>query len=280
MITRNDADALIPVEVSREIIQSVPKSSVALQILRKLPNMSAKQTRIPVLASMVSGGFVTGDTGLKPLSDQSWENKFLNAEEIAVIIPIPEAVLADSDYDIWGEIKPRVVESFGKIIDGAIFFGEDKPAIWPAGLILQAIAAGNVINAGSTIDIAGDISAVMAKVEADGFAVNGITSDVLLKANLRDLRATDGTPIFQPSLTVGTPGAIYGVSYQPVENGSWDSETARVLLGDFSNAVYSIRQDITYKILDQAVLSDGAGKVVNNLAMQDMVALRCVMRLA
>jgi hypothetical protein len=64
------------------------------------------------------------------------------------------------------------------------------------------------------------------------------------------------------------------------ENGAFDNSIAQLVVGDFSQAVYAIRQDITVKILDQGVIQDPTTKeIVYNLAQQDMVALRVVFRM-
>ena len=63
-------------------------------------------------------------------------------------------------------------------------------------------------------------------------------------------------------------------------NGSWDADEALMIVGDFRQLVYSIRQDVTYKILTEATIVDPTSReVVYSLAQQDMVALRAVMRL-
>lgn len=279
VITRNDAEALIPIESSKEIITAVQHESTTLSLMRKLPNMSSKQTKLPVLSALPVAGFVDGDTGLKAVSSAAWSNKFITAEEIAVIIPIPEAVLDDAEYDIWEELKPSVISAFGKVIDGAVLYSTDKPTTWPEGIVLDAIAKNKTIAYGTGIDAAEDISDVMGLVEADGFDVTGFVGEVGLKATLRGLRDKNGGLIFAPSLQANTPSTLYAQPINYVKNSSWDSTKAKLVAGDWSQAVYAMRQDMTYKILDQAVISDASGKIIYNLAQQDMVALRCKMRL-
>lgn len=279
IISRSNAEALIPVEESRGIIQAVSQDSSALRLMKRLPNMTSKQRKMPILSSLPVAGFVEGDTGLKAVSNAAWANKYITAEEIAVIIPIPEAVLDDADYDIWGELKPVIIQEFGRVIDSAVFFSTDKPATWPSGIITEAITKNKTVSYGSGMDIADDINAMMSLVELDGFDVNGFAGAVSIKASLRGLRDKNGGLLFQPSMQADTPSTLYAQPVSYVKNNSWDNTAARLVCGDWNQAVYAIRQDMTYKVLDQAVISDSTGKIIYNLAQQDMVALRCVMRL-
>lgn len=279
IISRSNAEALIPVEYSNEIIKGVLHESAALSLMRKLPNMTRKQRKIPVLQSLPVAGFVNGDTGLKAVSNAEWGNKTITAEEIAVIIPIPEAVLDDADYDIWAELKPTIVAEFGRVIDAAVFFGTDKPADWPTGIVPEAITKSKTVALGTGLDIAEDINQLMGLVESSGFDVNGFAGDISIKSSLRGLRDQHGGLIFQPSLQAETPSTIYAQPVSYVRNNAWAGNTAKLIAGDWNQAVYAIRQDITYKLLDQAVISDGQGNIIHNLAQQDMVALRCVMRI-
>jgi len=282
-IDRSNAAALIPEEVSREIVQGVAETSACLRLFRRLPNMSRKQQRIPVLSALPTAYFVNGDTGLKQTTEQAWENKYLNAEEIACIVPIPEAVLDDADYDIWAEVRPRIVEAFGVVIDAAILFGTNKPTSWPVSILNGATSAGHVVALGTGEDIYDDImgeNGVISLVEEDGYMVNGHIAAMTMKARLRGLRDANGQTIFVRSMQDRTRYELDGEPMEFPANGAFDVTKALMFSGDFRQAVYAMRQEITYKVLTEAVIQDNTGNIVYNLAQQDMVALRAVMRLA
>lgn len=268
IITRTDAQALIDEQLSNEIIQEVEKKSFVLSAAKRLQNMTSDKTKLRVLDSLPVAGFVDGDTGLKPTSKVDWSNVYLTAEEIAVIIPISENVLADASYDIWGQVKPLVVEAFGKVIDNAILNGTNAPSSWGAGLISRITTAGNTVPYSASESLYKQIDKAMAKVEEDGFIANAIVGGVGLKSGFRNMLDETGQPI------KGTE--IDSINRYYVDNGAWDNSAAKLITGDFNNLVYAIRQDITYKVLDQATITDASGKVLYNLAQQDMVALRVV----
>ena len=121
-ILRHDAEATINQQVVKEIMQDTPKNSVVMQLGRRLPNMTSNQTRVPVLSMLPMAYWVNGDTGYKQTSQQAWDNVYIDAGELAVIVPIPEAVVNDADFDIIGEVTPRVSEAIGEAVDKAVIF--------------------------------------------------------------------------------------------------------------------------------------------------------------
>lgn len=272
-------DPLVPEPVSAEIIQELPAQSALLQRARKVP-MSSKTQRQPVLDVLPLAYFVGGDTGLKQTTAQDWKNVDLVAEEIAAIVPIPEAYLDDAQMPIWEQVRPRLVEAIGAKLDGAGLFGLDKPSTWPAAVYQSAVAAGNAVISGAGADFAVDVANAAGMVAADGFAVNGFISRPGLTWKLNTMRTTEGVPIYQPNLQ-GTPGGtLYGYPMSELTNGAWDMSEAELLMGDWSKAIVGVRQDISFKLFTEGVISDDDGKVILNLMQQDSVAMRVVMRVA
>ena len=282
IIDRTGAESLIPIQESNEIIQGVVTQSAVLQRGRKLPNMTSRQYKMPVLDMLPIAYFVNGDTGQKKTTKQAWDKKFITAEEIAVIVPIPEAVLDDSDYDIWAEVRPRIVEAFGKVIDGAILFGTDKPASWRNDIVATATAAKTVVGLGAADNLYDKImgeDGSIAMVENSGYFVNGHMEDISMRAKLRGLKNANGDPLFKSDMQSSTTYSLDGSPMNFPNNGAFDKSKALMISGDFSQLVYAIRQDITFKLFTEGVVQNTDGTIAYNLMQNDMVALRAVMRL-
>ena len=272
-IDRQDIDALVETQVAEEIFQGVVRESKALSMFKRLPNMTSDKTKLRILDSLPIAYFVdeTTNNGRKNITKLAWDKKFINAAEIAVIVPIKENDLADANVDLWAQIRPRLVEAFGRKIDDAIFNGNGKPTDWRAGLIPSIITAGANVTETSN-GLYSDINDTMVKVEESGYNVTGLLGGVGLKGKFRMMVDKNGQPL--NTTEIGSLNRTF------VDNGTWDKDTATLIVGDFSQAVYAIRNDITYKVLTEAIIQDPTdGSIMYNLAQDDMVALRVTMRL-
>ena len=292
VISRTDAAALIPEEVTQELLERVYEQSAVMQLGRRLQNMSVAQKRMPVMSSFATAYFVDGDTGLKQTTDIDWANKYIDAEELAVIVPIPENVLDDVSFDVWGEVRPAIEEALALAIDAAVLYGTNIPASWTvnmgaAGLVAGALAAGHQISNAAYTDLyesilgetGAGVDGLFMLTEADGYMNTGSIAHMAMKGRLRNIRDADGNPIFKSGdMQSGTTYALDGAPLHfPLHGGI--SATYWLITGMWRHLVFAMRTDVTYKILDQAVLQDATGAIIYNLAQQDMVALRAVMRL-
>jgi len=110
IISRADADSLIPQGQAEAVIKAATQESAALTRF----NRAQLSTKVPVMSALSIAYWVAGDTGLKQTSE-AWAGVDLVAEEIACIVPIPEAV--------------------AQVLDAAAIGGINKPASWPSAIV-------------------------------------------------------------------------------------------------------------------------------------------------
>lgn len=279
LMSRTDTAALVPEEVSQAMLTSLATQSVVLELGTRIP-MSRNQTRFPVLSALPTAYFVSGDTGLKQTTEAAWDNKFMYVEEIATIVPIPEAVLDDAGFDVWGSIQPLMESAIARTLDAAVIFGTSAPATWvtEGNLVADAVAAGNVVARGTNTEGANgglyaDIVDLAATLWADGYTPNGAVGNITLRSRLLTDLDANGLP--KPFPPVGAEPR-YSLP------GLWPTglSAAELLLGDWTQLVVGVRQDMTYKLITEGVITDNTAAIIYNLPQQDMVALRLVFRAA
>jgi HK97 family phage major capsid protein len=280
LITRADIAALNTEQVSTAMLDSLPASSAAMQLFRRIP-VAKSQVRFPVLSALPTAYWVSGDTGLKQTTESAWTNVYMYVEELAAIVPIPDAVIEDAEFDVQAAIRPLVADAIGQKLDAAVFFGTDKPSTWPDDIATDAIAAGNHVFRGTTAANAGgiaeDINLLMGTVEADGYDVNGFVANRTFRARIRGARATDGQKLLDVTTeTVEGVPLVYGAM-----GGLWpatgDSDV-ELFAGDWTKGLLGIRRDITFDVSNEAVIQDGNGAIVYNAYQQDLTLLRVTFR--
>lgn len=282
--SRTDAAALIPEEVSKTMLGKAVENSSVLSMFRRIP-VSRNQVRLPVLSALPVAYWVSGDTGLKQTTEMAWQNKFLNIEEMATIMPVPDNVIDDIDANIWDEAEPLIREAFGRLLDSTVFFGTNAPSSFPTNITSAATSAGNTVNEGSTAaqgGFFGDLDNLHEKVEASGYEVSGWVASTGAKSKLRRARDSQGRKLDESRVD----GSLSTIDGFPVEYamkglfpaGGGANTNVRLFGGDFNEFVVGVRSDISFKILDQAVIQDNTGAIMFNLAQQDMTAIRLTFR--
>lgn len=270
MITKSDASALIPEQVMNEIFKEAEKESKVLRMFRRLPNMTSDKTQLKVVDSLPLAYYVneSSNNGRKSLTNMAWKNVTLTAEEIAVIVPIKDNTLNDASVDIWEQVKPELVKAIAKKIDESVLFGVGAPASFGDGIVPEIIAKSKSVT--ETGNLYKDINDVMTIVEEGGHEVTGLLGGVGLKSKFRMMLDQNGQPL--NATEIGSLDRAF------VDNGAWDKDEATLIAGDFNQAVYAIRQDVTFDVFREGIIQDTDGSIAYNLLQDDMSAMRVVFR--
>lgn len=284
LTSRTDTSALMPEEVVNDFLGKATEASAVLTLFRRIP-VGRAQVRVPVLSALPVAYWVTGDTGLKQTTEMAWANKFLNIEELAVILPIANNVLDDVDQNIWDEASPLMAEAVGRALDAAVFFGTNAPASFPSDVNTAAAAAGNNQADGATAangGFFGDFDLTLAKLEADGFDLTGVFARTVARARFRAARSTLGEKLDSNRITPNLR-EIDGIPIVYGANGLWPGDgtaSGNPLLFEMQRDqfVVGVRKDVTIQRFDTGVIQNTDGDIVYNLLQQDMSAARVTFR--
>lgn len=274
-INRSDVSTLIEENYSHTFLEAAAAGS---QVLQAFPTVSlgTKVTNMPMLAALPQAGWVgesaTDPVGVKPTSEVRWKTTQLTVEEVAVIVPVHEDVVADATTNILADIATLAGQAIGIKLDRAVIWGDQKPASWTsAALYPAAVAAGQTqgitTGAANEDDIVGAIHQGSRDLAALGLLPDTLLANLTFRYDVENIRDENGLPIFRAE-------SFGGYSTSLSRNGSWDNSQATAILADSSRVRIGVRQDIEVKFLDQATVAG------ISLAERDMVALRFKARYA
>lgn len=281
-----NSSVVLPVEYGREIISGVIGKSKALELGRRLPDMIGKTYKLNVAKHLPIAGWVKNGTTPagaadeiknKPLSTYAWEGIDVVAEEIAVIIPVSINTLRDTEnyVDLVPQLTNDVIGAFQQVIDSTIFFGTDAPWTNFNGIVADATSAGATVTWDGTSGTSfyAAVNSAMEYVENSGYMPNAILGGPSLNGAFRGTITTFG-------VLAGDQGQIGNLPRHIDLTGGFNQSTAFAIVGDFNYLVYAFRQEMEMTLLTEATLVDPSnGNALYNLAQQDMVAFRFVMRL-
>lgn len=278
----------LPVEYTTEIIRGVVGRSKALELGRRLRDMRTKELFLNVNKELPVAGWVKKsqttpnaegtEINRKPISSYAFEGVKIVAEDLAVIIPLSEDTVEDTEdfgIDTVAEMSEQVVDAFQEAIDLAAIFGIDAPWDNYNGLVAEATEKGAVVtwdgSAGKSFYTA--ISQAMEYVETSGYLPNAILGGPSILSAFRN-------SITDLGVNVTDQGEIGRLARHTDLTGGFDYSSAFAIVGEFRYLVYSFRKEMTMKLITEGVIQDPlTGEILYNLAQQDMVAVRFVMRL-
>ena len=265
-----DVSTAIEEPYSQTLLAAAVAGSTVLSAFPTV-NLGTKLTHLPVLSTLPDSSWVS-ETETKPTSEVNWADLTMVVEELAVIVPVHEDVLADATAPILEEITNRAGESMGKRLDQAVLFGVGKPASWTSAALYPAASSASqtvtyTTGTANTADLVGGVTQAARQVAAAGFQPDVLLAPLTFRYDVINTRDSTGQPVWRDEQFAGFNTVLN-------RNGAWTGAGVQALVADSTRIRIGVRQDITVKFLDQATV----GGI--NLAERDMVALRFKARYA
>ena len=264
---------LVDAPLSAEIFKNIQNKSIVIPSLRKIP-MASATLDISGIDEEPIVGWVASEGADKDTSTESIKQLTLTAKEAAVIVPVTEIMIEDSITDIISMIREELEDGFVRLLEQS-YLGYDATTPF-APTISGAIPAVNSILYGTNADLVADFSAALTALEINGFQDNiEMKTHPRVKGMIRDLRGTDGHPLFQPG-NAKEPDTFFGwpITYSRNFLLTGSPEAYELIMGNWSWVLEGIRNQLKIKVFDSGTVGN------HNLIVQDKIAVRATIRRA
>lgn len=269
---------LVDTELVAEIQHLMTEYGVARREMFLTP-VTKGSTNLNNLATDISVYWTT-ETTAKTSSDVTLGQVELVIKKLAVIVPMSDEVLEDSEIDLLGFLSGRIAEKFSQAEDTQFFNGSGSPF---TGL-LQNSNVNEIIMTGTTFaSIDADDLIDMVDATPQGALANGkYYMNRTILSYIRKLKDDNGMYIYQAPSVQG-PATCWGypvvlVEAMPAKTAN-AVDTSFVLFGDLKKCAWvGYKGGLRAKISDQATVRNTADDDDIDLFRQDMTALRLVER--
>lgn len=272
----------LPLAVSGVLVQAAMRQSTALKLGLQMP-VSTRYNKVPVLTDHADAYWVgTPDIGLKQTTSIGLGMDDLVVEELAAILPVPQAVVDDcteNGFPLLDYIRPELVRAMSVKLDDAVLWGQPgtRPDSLGVPVVQHATDAGNVVPE-DPADLALSLFDAATRVSTQGYNVTGAALGPGYQWIAAKQRTTQfqANPVGASSPFVSTLGGMQ-LAVDPLR---WPlpPNGPVAIVGQWDCLKIGMRQQLTIEMSTETMITDETGKVVLNLFQQDAVAFRTVMR--
>lgn len=259
-------------DVSREILQKTQEAS-AIQRLARRVNLPGNGLIIPMITGDPTADWVT-ETGMKPVSNPSFDRKLMQAHKLAVIVPFSDEFRRDRKA-LYDQCIRRLPLALAAKFDETVLFG---PASTLANFDnFSAVTQQALDTSGKTAYdglVAADIDISEQGGIVDGYVFSPQGRGILLSAVDANKR-----PLFINSVADDAIPRVLGAPTYFVRSAYKAGATRDIVgfAGDWSHAMWGTVEGVKIDISTDATLTytnEDSETVTINLFQQNMFAVR------
>lgn len=263
----------LPTDVSREILQKTQEESAIMHLARRV-TLPGRGLTIPMITGDPTAEWVA-ETGVKPVSNPTVNQKVMQAYKIAVIETFSDEFVRDAKA-LYDALIRRIPGALAKCFDATVLGAVTKPGEnfdTFADCTAQSLIASTGHSAYDGLVAADEDIATHGGV-LSGFALGAQARAILLSAT-----DSTGRPLFVNSVAQGAIPMILGQPtyfnkgiYKAATSGTGAKPAIVGVAGDWSQAMYGTVEGVKISKNDTGTVT--AGSTTINLWQQNMVAIR------